>query len=326
MKRTKKEVVAYVLDGKGGAEKIEPNDVKKELKKGKAVWVHLNLAYFNSENRNQEFPYINKWVFDNLICSDIHGSKIRIYQNRLLLILKTLRSSSGMLSDDFDVLRIYLKGNLIITASMKSGVDFSETNRRFNSQNGPKEAIEVLLYILESILDNIVHSIDSVEDMVNDVEEKIVIGKVQDSHYPLLSKLLRHVIVIRRFIIPEREIVDILVRQGGQFLSPEMERRFRDNFDRNRRIIEEVDLTEKRIRLNQDFLSHLEDRKTQRNTYMLSIVSGVFLPLSYVASVFGMNLSGIPLSEYQFGFLLVNIIMVIIGIFIWFLFKRLKWV
>ena len=99
-----------------------------------------------------------------------------------------------------------------------------------------------------------------------------------------------------------------------------------DIFDRIRRIIEEVDLTEKRIRLNQDFLSHLEDRKTQRNTYMLSIVSGVFLPLSYVASVFGMNLSGIPLSEYQFGFLLVNIIMVIIGIFIWFLFKRLKWV
>ena len=91
-------------------------------------------------------------------------------------------------------------------------------------------------------------------------------------------------------------------------------------------IVEDIDLLEKRIRVNQDAISHLEDKQTQRNMYMLSVIAGIFLPLSFLASVFGMNLGGIPLATEGYGFITIVVMMVLIGLIIWYLFKRLKWI
>lgn len=326
MTQSKKMALIYVPDGNGGAEKAETADVKKLIKSGKSVWIHLNLSNPNTLIWLKEKSFMNKWLFENLTCSDISGAKIRFFQNRLLLTLSSIHLTPKAKPDDLVLLRIYLKDNLLISASQKSAIDFYETNRRFREKSGPKDVYEVLADILENTFNKITQSIENIEEEVNETEEKIILNKIQDTHYPSLSKLLRQVIVLRRFIAPEREVLDTFIRQGERFLSADAERRFRDNFDRIKRIVEDVDLIEKRIRLNQSALSHLEDKKTQRNTYMLSVVSGVFLPLSYLAGVFGMNLGGIPLSEDRFGFLFINVVMLCIGFFIWFLFKRLKWV
>ena len=326
MSKIRKVGFGYVLDGKGGAEKLDLNNIKKTLNSGKMVWLHLDLANPKVLMWFKEQSFVNKWLFENLTCPDIYEPKIRIYQNRLLITLRSVHLTPKSKPDDLVLLRIYLKENFVITASAKPTIDFTETNRRFREKRGAKDVYGVLVDVLDDTLDNITRSISNMEDIVNETEEKIILNKIKDSHYPVLSELLRQVIVARRFIAPEREMLDLLVRQGEKFLTPDTERNLRDNFDRVRRIVEDIDLMEKRIRLNQDVLSHLEDKQTQRNTYMLSVVAGVFLPLSFLASVFGMNLGGIPLSEDRFGFLLINLVMIFIGILIWVLFKRLKWV
>ena len=59
---------------------------------------------------------------------------------------------------------------------------------------------------------------------------------------------------------------------------------------------------------------------------MLSVIAGIFLPLSFLTGIFGMNLGGIPLNESPYGFLAINLIMVLFGLVILFLFKKLKWI
>ena len=127
-------------------------------------------------------------------------------------------------------------------------------------------------------------------------------------------------------MMPQREVLDNLLRRKLKWFNASFEQSVRDNFDRVRRIVEDIDLLEKRIRLNQDALSHIEDKQTQRNTYMLSVIAGIFLPLSFLTGVFGMNLGGIPLGSHPYGFLVINLMMILIGLFIWFLFKKLKWI
>ena len=145
-------------------------------------------------------------------------------------------------------------------------------------------------------------------------------------HKPLFLSGKRDRISSEKYDVQEEKHEDNLLRRGVKWFNAGFEQSIRDNFDRVRRIVEDIDLLEKRIRVNQDAISHMEDKQTQRNTYMLSVIAGIFLPLSFLTGIFGMNLGGIPLNENPYGFLAINLIMIFIGLIILFLFKKLKWI
>ena len=317
--------VVYTLTGQGKAVKHTPIrlDIPDE---DKPTWIHLDLSDDRSLRWLKKYFKKNEWILENLTNPDICDPRLRVRQNQLLLVLRTVNRTPKSEPDDLVFLRLFARDNLLISTSATSAINFSELDDLFEDEDGPDTIAALIPTILENTLDSVTDSINAIEDQIDDLEETIIIGSPPEGSYQSLSELLRQVIVIRRFMLPEREALDNLIRHGTHWFHGETERFMRDNFDRIRRIVEDIDLLEKRMRINQDALSHIEDKQTQRNTYMLSVIAGIFLPLSFLASVFGMNLGGIPLDSSPYGFIAVNLVMVCIGLLIWFIFKRLRWI
>ena len=316
----------YTLDEQGGAEKVLAKRLGTLEDLKKPVWVHLNLSDERAGRWLKRQKELNDWVRENLINPEISEPRMRVRQNRLLLVLRTVNMMPKSEPDDLVFLRLFATEKILISTCTSKTLDFKEVDDLFADGDGPENINALIPVILEQTLDNVTASIDRIEDQVDAWEEKIIMGRPAEGMYQALSELLRQVLIIRRFMMPEREVLDNLARHGVRWFNAETERSIRDDFDRVRRIVEDIDLLEKRIRVNQDALSHIEDKQTQRNTYMLSVIAGIFLPLSFLASVFGMNLGGIPWNTEAYGFLAVNGIMLIIGILIFILFKKLKWV
>lgn len=325
-KKKKPYATVYVLNGEGGAEKMAATRLSELTAEKKPVWVHLNLSDTRSVRWLKRQSELNDWVRENLINPEVSEPRMRVKQNRLLLVLRTVNVTPRSEPDDLVFLRLFATEKMLISTCFSPAIDFSDMDDLFEDNDGPQNINDLVPAILENTLDSVADSIEKIENLVDDFEEKIITAKPHEGTYQALSEHLRQVIVIRRFMMPERDVLDNLIRHGIRWFNAKTERSIRDDFDRVRRIVEDIDLLEKRIRVNQDALSHIEDKQTQRNTYMLSVIAGIFLPLSFIASVFGMNLGGIPLNEHPYGFLTINVIMAFVGVLIWFLFKKWKWV
>ncbi len=326
MVQTKPFATGYILDGRGGAEPLSGDQLNDLPTTKRPVWVHLNLSDPWASRWIEERTELSTWVKENLTNLDISEPHMRIRQDSVLLVLRTVNIMPGSEPDDLVFLRLYATDKILISTRLHPAINFEDMNEQFADKDGPKDMNGLILSILENTLDGVSDSIVGIENQVDALEEKIIVNDMPENTYQQLSELLRQVIVIRRFMAPEREAVGNLIRHGAAWFTIDMERGLRDNFDWIQRIIEDIDLLEKRIRVNQDALKNRDDKKVQQNMYMLSVIAGIFLPLSFLASVFGMNLEGIPLESHPYGFLAVSLFMVLVGGVVLFVFRKLKWI
>ena len=92
------------------------------------------------------------------------------------------------------------------------------------------------------------------------------------------------------------------------------------------RYLEELELTRERVGL----VLEAEDRRLSvrmnRTMYRFGIITGIFLPMSFLAGLLGINVGGIPFSDSPYGFLIACLMMVSVALGQWWLFRRLRWV
>ena len=317
-------IVIYANDGLKGFRQVSTAGLSELKKIYKQIWVHLNLSDKKAYTWLQQQKSLSTFVKSKL--SDTNLIDVRFHRplKDFFLILRSFFDQQEDM-DSLFFLTAYVSENLLLTAEFKKVLNLNEINHLLSEDNPPKYIGDFISIILEQTLDNIVDTIVQIEEKVDKIEDSLIKGSFPANIYETLSELLRQVLNIRRFIFPERNVLDNLNRHGVLWFSPETEQSFRDNFLRICRIVDDIDAIEKRIRINQDALNHMEDRKNQRNTYILSVIAGIFLPLTFLTGIFGMNLGGIPLSEHKTGFLFITLSICFIGFFIWYLFKKWRW-
>ncbi len=316
----------FRLDGRGGADRILLSYREKGIEPRGTAWIHLNLGKKGAKEWVQSQANIPEWGRDGLTAPTRITMPIHIRQNQVFLTLRTVNISPGAEPDDMVFLRVFATDKVFVTARVHPAIDFEDVQDLFQDKTGPRSSADLLPYIIESTLDGVAASTQAIEDRVDACEEVIVSGCFPKNAYRFLSESLRQVIVIRRFIAPEREIINTLVRHPVNWFSDETVRDLKDLFERIQRLIEDIDLLEKRIRINQDAVQNEENMKTQRNMYILSIMAGIFLPLSFLSGLFGMNLPGIPLGEHPNGFLAVCVLMILVGLIFIAVFKKKEWI
>lgn len=119
----------------------------------------------------------------------------------------------------------------------------------------------------------------------------------------------RQIASVRRFLSPQRDALDRLYRQPGEWFSDNEVQRLREEADRITRHLEDLDLARERaIVLAEEFLAVIAQEQNNR-MYVLSVVAAVFLPLTFVTGLLGMNVGGLPGLESPRGFIGAVIIM-----------------
>ena len=254
------------------------------------------------------------------------GSTGMPFGDNLLLFLRAINLNPGEEPDDMISLRIWCEKSRILTLRETPLSTMRDIDRKLITGVGPKSVGEMLDEVCSTTLDRIVVAVADVEFTIDHLEDKIIEESDDDDDLMgPLSEARRKLSEMRRYLSPQRDAMEMLPRQLMSWLNKENQYQLRENANRMLRIIEDIDSLRERASINMDELASQMREETQENMYMLSVLAAVFIPLTFITGLMGMNVGGIPFGEHEHGFLIVTGLMFLFGVILMILFKRLKW-
>lgn len=184
----------------------------------------------------------------------------------------------------------------------------------------PGDFIAALADTLTAKLDPMVSDLG---DALDTLEEEVAVGKI--AVRDRLGDARRMAIELRRFIAPQKEAIAKMVSGDFAWLNDDDRAHIREAGDRVARMSEELDAIRERAAVLADQLSDLRAEAMNARALVLSIVAAIFLPLTFLTGLFGMNVGGIPFAEQSVGFWAMAGVSVVLGLVLVAVFQRLGW-
>jgi len=140
-----------------------------------------------------------------------------------------------------------------------------------------------------------------------------------------LLELRRQAISLRRHLSPQRDALARLSSERISWLGERERMQLREVLDRTTRYVEDLEAARERAVVTQEELASRTAEELNRRMYALSIVAGVFLPLSFFTGLLGINVAGIPGAETWWAFVVVCVSLSLLAVGEILLFRRLRW-
>ncbi|MFN9715288.1 MAG: magnesium/cobalt transporter CorA, partial [Planctomycetota bacterium] len=189
-------------------------------------------------------------------------------------------------------------------------------------------------YLLHSLLDAVIDSyfpaIDKIVEQVDALELEII-ESVESNQMQKVHELRGQLLAIRRAIRPHREMVNELIRDPKPTISPETRVHLRDCYDHVIQVIDTVDTYRELTSDLRDFYLSSVSNNMNEVMKVLTIISTIFIPLSFIAGVYGMNFSNnspwnMPELYWQYGYLFALGLMALVAGALLVYFRRRRWI
>ncbi len=316
-------ITGHYLDGMGAAEKMNGALLPKDLAGERCVWVQLNMNEFAAQIWLREESRLPEVVVEALLAEETRP-RCMMVNDGVLLNLRGVNMNPGADPADMVSVQIYGERRLIVSAQRRRLRAVNDVEKHLHDGTGPKDVGELLADLSDSLSERMSHVVANINDQVDQLEEALVNENAQQNRHGL-QELRREVIGLRRYIAPQREAMAALAGENISWV-PALERQqIRSSADRLTLFVEEIDLVRERAAIIQDELSSNQSERMNKNMYVLAIISGIFLPLTLITGLLGINVAGIPGADWPWAFAAVTGLMVLFGIGELFLLRRLHW-
>jgi zinc transporter len=316
-------VSGLLLDGQGGAREVEWKDVRAWTPESGVLWVHLNRTKEDSDHYIRHEAGLDAVVVDALLAPDTRP-RVTPQGQGLIVNLRGVNFNPGADPEDMISLRIWIQKRRIITSRARRSMATRDVQERLSRGSGPKDEIDCLFELAQALLSRVGHVVDELSDAVDALEEQVVAGdmaKVRED----LAHARRRAIALRRHLAPQREALARLTGERHEMLDAIDSAHFRELADETTRYVEELDSIRERASVVQDEVLNRLTERQNRNSYVLTVVAAIMLPLSFVTSLFGVSVSGIPLEGDPNAFWVLLWILALIIVIEIALFRWTKW-
>jgi zinc transporter len=224
--------------------------------------------------------------------------------------------------EDMVSIRIWLQEQRMITIRQRRILAAQDVKSTLQAGKGPSSLIYVLIDIITQLADRIADFVNQMESRMDQYETAIGLQNPIELRSQI-SELRRQSAVVRRFLAPQRDALDTLQQPSNKSFSDSHRYAIREETDRMIRSVEDLDLVRERALVAQEELINLAAQEQNNRMYVLSIIAAVFLPITFISGVFGMNVAGLPGTNTPTAFLIVCIAMIAlsIGTLLWLRFK-----
>jgi len=266
-------------------------------------------------------------VIEDILNTD-QRSKIEFFDDYIFVIMKMISFDKSENRLNIEQVSLILGDNYVITFQERRGDVFQPIRERLQNLKGRirRNRADYLMYALMDVivdhyfivLEGISEHIDKLEGDVNTVPD----NKQVDNIYNIKRELL----LLKKAIWPLRELINNLKEAKSELIRESTELFFNDLADH---IIQVMDVTE----TYRDIASGLMDTYMSMISFrmnevmkVLTIISTIFIPLTFIAGIYGMNFEFMPELHWKWGYFSIWGFMVVIFIGMLFYFRRKKWI
>ena len=332
-KKTDSEMQLFVYDNLKFAEFTDFNvsDLKKHIDVNKTNW--LNIHGLNDLNFLKSIS--DYFEVDNFMLADIlnttRRTKIEEQQDILFFNIKSLLPAGDDNNISAEQISFLVKDGVLISFQEKRSDFFTHIRERIRTHSGivrTKKADYLLYILLDSIMENFYITLESEEDQIEDLIDQtknstdpIILEKIE-KHRDNFNFLKRAIIPLRDSLYDIKSIKDDIVFNGIEA----------DNFtffarlhQKSLELLEQIESDMSSLHSASDYYFSAQSHKMNEIMKTLTIVSAIFIPLTFIVGVYGMNFDYMPELRYEQGYYTVVGGMVVIVFGMIYYFKRRRW-
>lgn len=274
----------------------------------------------------------NQFNIHPLVLEDILNTEkrplIEDYGDYIYMVAKMLSYDDKENMVKAEQVSIVLGGNYVVTFQESVGDVFNPIRERLRQGKGRirKDGPDYLAYALvDCIVDNYFIILEKFSESMEDLEEDLM----NHSDENILGKIYRtkrEMVLLRKSVWPLREVVIGLERFESTLINKSTIIYIKDLYDHTFQVIDTVEtLSEMLSGILEIYLFSLSNKMNQIMK-VLTIVASIFIPLTLITGIYGMNFENMPELHSRFGYPIVLGFMLVVVIFMIFLFKRKRWI
>ncbi|AKB22248.1 magnesium/cobalt transporter CorA [Methanosarcina sp. WH1] len=254
--------------------------------------------------------------------------KMEDYDSYIYTVLKMILLDEEREEIIMDQVSIILGSNYILSFQEREGDVFDPVRDRLKNPASRlrKNGVDHLAYsLIDAIVDNYFLILEHFGEEIEDLEEKLIVNPTPET-MRMIQKHKRDMIILRRSVWPLRELINSLQRAESGLIKESTQIYLRDIYDHTIQVIDSIEAFRDILSSMVDvYLSSLSNRMNDIMK-ILTIIATIFIPLTFVAGVYGMNFDYMPELRWHWGYPVVMLGMALIGISMFLYFKKKRWV
>lgn len=292
------------------------------------TWVNVNgLSDIQVvENIGQELN-IHPLVLEDIL-STHQRPKLEEYDDFLYLVIKGIGINPEKYFDlQYEQISILLLANQVITFKEKADDTFDPIYTHLQNSNGRLRQLgsDYLAYvILDTIVDEYFVVEDNLDGIIDPLEDNILFNSNKEM-LQTVQQIRRGLISMKRNISPLRELLATIQRADTPLLQEKTLLYYGDVYDHVLRVTDSLESYRERISAMHDIYLFSISNKINETMKILTIFASIFIPLTFIAGVYGMNFEYMPELKWRWGYPAVWVIFIVITVGLLVFFKRKKW-
>lgn len=311
-----------------------PEDCAPYLDTESVSWIEV--LGLGSENILQRLGQVFK--LHPLILEDVvnvpQRSKVEDYEEQLVIIAQMVmpnESAAGFYSEQVSFI---LGKHYLLTLQEEPEHDcFEPVRMRIRNKKGiiRSSGADYLAYtLIDAIIDGFFPVLEAYGEQIEDLEEEVVANPTRQT-LQKIYQVRRELLALRRAIWPQRDAINCLIRDGSELISDDVRVYLRDCYDHAVQVIDMVEIYRELASGLMDFYLSAVGNRMNEVMKLLTVISTIFIPLTFVAGVYGMNFNievsplNMPELNWYWGYLLSWAAMAAIASGLVFFFWRRGW-
>jgi magnesium transporter len=251
--------------------------------------------------------------------------KVEPYEKYLFIVMQMLLSGPTLGTEQ---LSLFLGENFVVTFQERPGGDcFAAVRDRIRKNHGRlrSSGADFLAYsLIDAVVDSYFPVLEQYGEELEAVEQEIVENPGSRT-FSRIHQVKAQLLVLRRALWPIREVVNALLRDGSAFIRPETRPYVRDCYDHAVHIIDTLETYRDTASSLLD--AYLSSASNRMNEIMkvLTIIATIFIPLTFIVGIYGMNFDFMPELHARWGYPAVMALMAVVAAGMLLYFRRKRW-
>lgn len=315
---------AFLLNASGGGHELSWEEVNNWTSHEGTLWIHLNYTSEEASTWLHEKSGLESLIVGALLNEETRP-RSTVIGNGVLLTLRGVNLNPGADFEDMVSLRIWAEEHRIITTRKRQLLSVTELKSQLSRGFGPMSSSHFIIQVTHLLSSYIEQTVEQLEEKTSQLEDQVT-----SSHGGTLrteiSAIRRNAIILRRYLAPQREAITTMQVDNITWFTVKDKRRVHELANSLIRIVEDLDSLRDRASVAREELTNALSAQLNSRMYVLSIITAIFLPLSFFTGLLGINVGGIPGSTYKWAFLIVIFLLLCLCTCQFLYFRKKNWI
>ncbi len=294
----------------------------------KNLWINVNGVH-----KTEIIKKIGE-IFNlhSLIIEDIvnlnQRPKIEYYDDVIFVVLKMITIDQDNKNLNSEQISLILGKNFVLSFQEDDTNDFNLIKERIKAGKNKisKLGCDYLMYsLIDSIIDNYFIVLEKIGEYIEYIEQETLIEPKIETQTEIY-RLKRELILLRKSVWPLREVLSSMQREYSKLINKNILVYLRDTYDHTIQIIDTVETFRDMFSSILDLYLSSVSNKMNEIMKVLTVISTVFIPLTFIVGVYGMNFDYMPELRIWWFYPLIMGIMIAVGLAMFIFFKKKKWI